>query len=67
MAIEHLGPMDTLDIVCKMRENGYAQHRDFDFAYFPGHDVGDVGVPQRAVFTFYIDGLESWFVLKFCT
>lgn len=52
-------------IVAEMRESGYVQRRDFDFAYYPGQEIGGDLIPRHTVFQFYTDNLASWFALKY--
>lgn len=57
---------EILDIVKELRNEGYVQGTDFDFAYRPpeydfmnGHTEG-----KKTTFTFYNDKLATWFVLR---
>lgn len=63
----HEKPTSIMAIVAELRENGYVQHKDFDFAYNPGvqFGFGDDLIPRHTVFSFYTDSLATWFVLKY--
>lgn len=52
-------------IVAEMREYGYVQRRDFDFAYYPAQANDYDLIPRHTIFTFYTDSLASWFALKY--
>lgn len=55
-------------IVAEMRESGYVQRRDFDFAYYPANsEFSENFIPRHTVFTFYTESLASWFALKYVT
>jgi len=63
--------VDTiLDIVRELRQVGLVQGQDFDFAYTPEkykYDLSDSAtlVKRHTVFSFYNDGLASWFGIKY--
>ena len=64
--------IDTiLGIVRELRQAGLVQGRDFDFAYTPERldynlaTVGEVLARRQTVFSFYDDGLASWFGIKY--
>ena len=64
--------IDTiLGIVRELRQAGLVQGRDFDFAYTPERldynlaTVGEVLAKRQTVFSFYDDGLASWFGIKY--
>ena len=60
-----------LGIVRELRQAGLVQGRDFDFAYTPERldynlaTVGEVLARRQTVFSFYDDGLASWFGIKY--
>ena len=65
--IKYISPAKALEIVQELRDMGWVQGVDFDFAFHQGeYDYmnGDV-VPKRTVFTFYNDTNASYFVLRF--
>jgi hypothetical protein len=64
--------IDTiLGIVRELRQAGLVQGHDFDFAYTPERldynlaSVGEVLAKRQTVFSFYDDGLASWFGIKY--
>lgn len=63
--------VDTiLDIVHELRRLGLVQGQDFDFAYTPEKHKNDLIdgaalVKRHTVFSFYDDGLASWFGIKY--
>jgi len=64
--------IDTiLGIVRDLRQAGLVQGQDFDFAYTPERldynlaTVGEVLAQRQTVFSFYDDGLASWFGIKY--
>lgn len=66
--IEHISPADTIDIVNQLRNQGYTQGKDFDFAYHQArydNDGWSAVTPKSANFTFYNDLLATWFTLKY--
>jgi len=59
-----------LGIVHELRQVGLVQGQDFDFAYTPEkhkYDLSDIAtlVKRYTVFSFYNDGLASWFGIKY--
>jgi hypothetical protein len=65
VTIFHEKPMSIMAIVSEMREHGYIQKRDFDFAYYPAVFNSETQTPRHTVFTFYVDSVASWFALKY--
>lgn len=65
VVLYHEKPMSIMAIVAEMREYGYKQRVDFDFAYYPGQEIGGDLIPRHTVFQFYTDSLASWFALKY--
>lgn len=63
--VHHEKPMSILAIVAELREHGYVQRKDFDFAYYPSQENNGDLVPRHTVFSFYADELASWFALKY--
>ena len=64
--------IDTiLGIVRDLRQAGLVQGTDFDFAYTPERldynlaSVGEILARRQTVFSFYDDGLASWFGIKY--
>ena len=61
----------VLAIVRELRDLGYKQGLDFDFAYTPEKldynlsTAGEVLNPRQTVFNFYDEQLSSWFILKY--
>lgn len=62
---ELVGPI--IDLVRDLKNQGYQQGIDFDFAYCPPQwdDFTGESIPRHTVFTFYKDELASWFSLKY--
>ena len=63
--LEHEKPMSIMAIVAEMREYGYIQRHDFDFAYYPAQSTGYDLIPRHTIFTFYEESLASWFAMKY--
>jgi hypothetical protein len=63
--ILHEKPMNIMALVAELREQGYVQRRDFDFAYYPAQADQDVFIPRYTIFKFYDDRIASWFALKY--
>ena len=57
----------AMDIVKELRDSGYVQGVDFDFAYHkPMYDGHWQEIIQRnTMFTFYKEELATWFSLKY--
>lgn len=57
----------AMDIVGELREKGYGQGIDYDFAYHPSINDRFTGPtkPSYVVFTFYKESLATWFTLKY--
>ncbi len=58
----------VIAIVHEIRDQGYVQGQDFDFAYSPERYDNFSHEPvmrSHAVFTFYEDSLASWFAIKY--
>lgn len=58
----------VIAIVHEIRDQGYIQGQDFDFAYSPeryDNFSHEPVVRSHAVFTFYEDSLASWFAIKY--
>jgi len=63
-----VGPNEAMEIVRELRQKGYLQNKDFDFAYHkPTWDEFSYeGVSNRfTLFTFYRDELATWFELTY--
>ena len=57
---------EIMSIVAKLREDGYVQGRDFDFAYHQRHwDPMTGDIPSSTKFTFYTEKYASLFALKY--
>jgi len=64
----HLSANDTLDIVSQLRQMGYVQGNDFDFAYHQAkydNDGWSAVTPKQAEFMFHNVALATWFSLKY--
>lgn len=64
-------PIEIIDIVRSMRDNGMVQGRDFDFKYhqtkWDAYDNAydnDVVSLEHTVFIFYEEKYATWFQLK---
>jgi hypothetical protein len=61
-------PNDFLEIVQQLRDKGYVQGKDFDFAYHPpkfDDFSGDAVYNRCVIFTFYREELATWFSLVY--
>ena len=59
-------PSEFLEIVRELKEKGYVQGVDFDFAYHPpkfDDFSGDAVYNRCVVFTFYKEEIATWFNL----
>ena len=66
VTIKDRDPNEIMEIVRQMREDGVAQSKDFDFAYYQGHWDEMIGaVPKHTVFTFYNEKIATLFALKY--
>jgi hypothetical protein len=55
----------TLEIVGKLKKQGWALHKDFDFAYHQSKWDEMIGeIPKQCTFTFYNDSNASYFMLR---
>ena len=64
----HLSANDTLEIINQLRQQGYQQNTDFDFAYHQAtydNDGWSAVTPKHAEFIFYNEMLATWFSLKY--
>jgi hypothetical protein len=69
VSIENIGADETLRIVKDLRDQGYVQGVDFDFAYRPEIYDNFCGEPlqiKHAEFTFYVEKYATLFALKYC-
>lgn len=56
---------NTLDIVSELKQKGWVQGKDFDFAYHQSKWDEMIGeIPKQTVFTFYNDSNASYFMLR---
>jgi hypothetical protein len=65
--IKYINPAKALEIVQELRDMGWVQGTDFDFAYYKAewdNFSNDAVTPQKTVFTFYDDTNASYFVLR---
>ena len=59
-------PNEFLEIVRELKQKGYVQGVDFDFAYHPpkfDDFSGDAVYNRYVIFTFYKEELATWFSL----
>ena len=69
VSIENINANDTMNIVKDLREQGYIQGVDFDFAYRPEFYDNFSGEPlqkKHAEFIFYVEKYATLFLLKYC-
>lgn len=61
-----ISAMKGMEIVNELRNTGYVQGKDFDFAYYPTVQHRFNGPTKSAcvIFTFYDDKLATFFILK---
>ena len=58
----------VMDIVRELRDMGWIQGRDFDFAYNQSRWDEMIGeIPKQTMFTFYNEKYASFFLLKYAT
>jgi hypothetical protein len=61
----YIGVAHTLDIVSELKQKGWVQGKDFDFAYHQSKWDEMIGeIPKQTVFTFYNDSNASYFMLR---
>ena len=66
IAIRNIDPNQVIDIVHVLKEQGYMQGQDFDFAYNQSRWDEMIGeIPRHTDFVFYNDQLATWFQLKY--
>ena len=66
IAIRNIDPNQVIDIVHVLKEQGYTQGQDFDFAYNQSRWDEMIGeIPRHTDFVFYNDQLATWFQLKY--
>jgi hypothetical protein len=59
-------PDQAMSIVKQLREQGYVQGQDFDFAFHQSDWDSMIGeIPSHTVFTFYTDALATLFALRY--
>ena len=61
-------PNEFLEIVRELKQKGYVQGVDFDFAYHPpkfDDFSGDAVYNRYVLFTFYKEELATWFSLMY--
>lgn len=65
VAIEYINPARALEIVQELRDMGWVQGTDFDFAFHQSKWDEMIGeIPRHTVFTFYNDSNASYFMLR---
>jgi len=66
VAVYGTDPTQVIDIVRVLKQQGYIQGQDFDFAYYQSKWDQMIGeIPGRTDFVFYKDQLATWFQLKY--
>jgi hypothetical protein len=66
VAIHNTDPTQTMEVVRELRQQGYVQGVDFDFAYNQSRWDEMIGeIPKHTDFVFYNDQLATWFQLKY--
>lgn len=66
VTIYNKDPMEVMEIVRKLREEGLLQGTDFDFAYKQGKWDNMIGeIPKHTDFMFYQDKHATLFALKY--
>lgn len=59
-------PVGVLTISYELKQLGYIQGQDFDFAYTQSKWDDMIGeIPSHAYFTFYNEQLSTWFALTY--
>lgn len=61
----HEKPLSIMALVAELRDAGYKQGADFQFAYYPAEITHDGVIPRHTIFTFHVDSIASWFALKY--
>lgn len=63
--IYNWSPTKIIETVAEMKQHGFHQHIDFDFAYHPATFNFVTGEKDKfVIFKFYTDNLASWFTLR---
>ncbi len=68
VVVHHLKPPEVMEIVKELRQQGYVQGTDFDFAFSPAkynNDGWEAVSPRQTVFTFYKEKYATLFALKY--
>jgi hypothetical protein len=66
--IHNRDAIEIMDIVKKLRADGWVQGRDFDFYFHQSHWDGMTGtVPSSTKFVFYNEKYASIFALKYAS
>lgn len=67
VTIKHLIPTEIMSIVHTLRDMGYEQGIDFDFAYTPEkiETFGTNNYHRFTTFIFYDEKYATWFRLKY--
>ena len=65
ITVTNKNAIDALDLVHTLRDKGYVQGVDFDFAFHQSRWDDLIGeIPKTTVFTFYKEELATWFSLQ---
>ncbi len=66
--IHNRDAIEIMDIVKKLRADGWVQGRDFDFYFHQSHWDGMIGrIPSSTKFTFYTEKYALFFALKYAS
>ena len=66
--IHNRDAIEIMDIVKKLRADGWVQGRDFDFYFHQRHWDGMIGsIPSSTKFTFYTEKYASLFALRYAS
>lgn len=66
ITLTYVSVTETMEIVNELRSLNMLQGQDWDFSYNQSKWDEMIGeIPRHTVFTFYTEGLASWFKLKY--
>lgn len=66
VTITNRNAIDALNLVYELKNKGYVQGVDFDFAFHQSRWDDMIGeIPKQTKFTFYKEELATWFSLTY--
>jgi hypothetical protein len=66
IVIHRLEPNEIFEIIRELKQMGWVQGKDFDFAFNQSRWDDMIGeIPKQTIFTFYTEKYASLFALKY--